>query len=93
MCLIATSNIEIDNREDCRQKQITCLNKPEFIYSYLVIYNPYLKTLYLGFNECVLINWRKKYTYVFNKRKIRVINSHITVYWMSVKKDLQKNRQ
>ena len=37
VCLIATSNIEIDNREDCRQKQTTYLNKPEFICCYLVI--------------------------------------------------------
>ena len=37
VCLIATSKIDVDNSEDSRQKQITSLNKPEFIYSYLVI--------------------------------------------------------
>jgi len=37
VCLIATNTFGVDNNEDCRQKQITNLNKPEFIYSYLVI--------------------------------------------------------
>jgi len=37
VCLIATSKIDVDNSEDSRQKQITSLNKLEFIYSYLVI--------------------------------------------------------
>jgi hypothetical protein len=37
VCLIATSKIDVDNSEDSRQKQITSLNNPEFIYSYLVI--------------------------------------------------------
>ena len=37
VCLIATSKIDVDNSDDSRQKQITCLNKPEYIYSYLVI--------------------------------------------------------
>jgi len=37
VCLIATSKIDADNSEDSRQKQIASLNKPEFIYSYLVI--------------------------------------------------------
>ena len=37
VCLIATSKIDVDNCDDSRQKQITSLNKPEFIYSYLVI--------------------------------------------------------